>query len=233
MKTSNKIILAAIMVVFGSLVFFNFKLKSKYDSKGYRDRFHDMEYTAVPGVRKLDIQSANRIGIQIEYGTKEGLWVAKALKEKIKIVTKGDSLKLDFIGETKPSTVLVKGLFLILITKDLNRIVATHADRRKDAGFSESDIRLKDFNLSKLNLTVSSDTHFYFDRVKVDTLNAIVGGDDYAGKAELTLPFNTSINEANFNIGINGSVNLQGAKLMKTHSIAADTKAVAAKQGEL
>lgn len=228
MKTSSKIILLTIMVIFGALIFYNFKLKSIYDSKVYRDRFHDMDYTAATGIRKLDIKSANRIGIQIEYGTKEGLWVSKALKDKIKIVADGDSLTLDFIGETKPHAVLVQGIFLILITTDLNRIVATHADRKKDAYFSDSNMRLKGFALSKLDLKVSSDTHFYFDKVQVDTLNAIVGGDDYAGKAELTLPFNTTINEANFNIGINGLVDLQGAKVLKTQSTVANPKVVAA-----
>jgi hypothetical protein len=218
MKTSNKIILLAIMIAFGSLLFYNFKLKSKYESKGYKDRFHDMDYIAVAGLENLYIQSANRIGIQIEYGIKEGLWVPKELKGKIKILSSGDHLKLDLVADADGKAPVVKSVFLILIAKDLNRIVASHTDRKKETNSSMSNMRLKGFTLSKLDLQVSSDTHFYLDKVQIDTLNAIVGGDDYAGKAELILPFNTSVNAANFNIGINGVVNLQGAKVLKIQS---------------
>lgn len=224
MKTSNKIILLTVSIIFGSLILYNFKLKALYESKSYRGRFYDMDYVAIAGIRAIDLQSANHISIQIEYGTKEGLWVAKALKDKIKLIAVGDSLKLGFADETKaPNN---KDVFLILITKDMKRIVATHTDPKRDAAVSASKMRLKGFNLSKLALKVAADTEFYFENVRVGTLNAIVGGDKYAGKAELILPFNSTINEANFNIGINGSVNLRGAKVLKMQSTVANTKVV-------
>ena len=171
-----------------------------------------MDYTALPGINTLDLQSANRIGIQIEYGTREGLWVAKRLKDNLKISVNGTALQLDFVKKGPPDARDRFGT-LILITKDLKTL---NTIRAKEPYYSYGQIRLKGFKLSKLNIQVAADTEFYFDGMQVDTLRAVVGGDEYAGKAELTLPYNTTINEADFNIGINGNVRLQGAKVLKT-----------------
>jgi hypothetical protein len=226
MKASTKLILLTVLVIVGSLLFYNFKLKSVYQDKSYKNRFRDMNYTVLHGINALDLQSANRIGIQVEYGTKEGLWVAKRLKDNIKISKSGATLELDFVKNAKSNGPSRSGIFLILITKDLQRLTATHTATKPDAAFSSSQVRLKGFQLSKLDIQVAADTQFYFDGMQVDTLNAVIGGDDYVGKAELTLPFNTTINAASFNIGINGNVSLQGAKVIKTSSSMAKEAAI-------
>lgn len=214
MKASTKLILLTVLVIVGSLLFYNFKLKSAYQDKSYKNRFREMDYTALPGINTLDLQSANRIGIQIEYGTKEGLWVAKHLKDNLKISANGTVLQLDFLKKGAPDARDRFGTYVILITKALNHLRAVHA--KGDAASNSSRIQLKGFKLSKLDIQVAADTEFYFDGMQVDTLHAVMGGDDYAGKAELILPYNTSINKAYFNIGINGKVSLHGAKVLQT-----------------
>lgn len=215
MKRSTTLILLAALVIVGCLIFYNFKLKEVYDTKEYKNRFSEMEFTAIQGINALDLKSANHIGIHVEYGTEEGLWVSKRFKDNFKFSANGSTLNLDVIKKERSEGYIISGYFLILITKDLNRIIATHANDRA-SGFGQ--VRLKGFKLSKMDIQVAADTQFYFDDVQLDTLNAKIGGDEYAGKAELILPFNCTVNEASFNIGINGSVNLQGAKVLNTQS---------------
>lgn len=217
MKKSTALILIAPLVIIGCIISYNFRLKAMYDSKSYKDRFYNMDRTDFQGISTLDLKSANKIGIQVEYGTQEGLWVPKNLKNNIKVSVNGSELSLDYVRKNKSDKVMF-GTNMILITKDLRRLTATHADTKIDASFARSQVRLKGFKQSKLHLQVAADTKFYFDDMQVDTLNAKIGGDEYAGKAELTLPFNSTINEANLDIGINGEVNLQGAKVLKTKS---------------
>ncbi|WP_316817335.1 hypothetical protein [Pedobacter nyackensis] len=226
MKTSSILILGAVLVILGSLITYNFKLKGMYDTKSYRNPYNGMVFTPLSGIEKLNVQSANAMNIRVLQGDKEGVWVGEKFKKDVKLDASGDVLNIDFLNVAIENQRRSLGPLVVVITKKMNSIMTAHTEMKPEYDHPWGQLVVEDYKLDKLDLQVSSDLTVNLDNIRINTLNATVG-DQYPGRAILKVSYNTSVNTANFNVGTNGSLNLDGAKIIKTVSNVIDSSNVA------
>lgn len=226
MKTSTKLILGAILVIIGCLITYNFKLKGMYDTKSYRNPYNGMEFTPLSGIEKLNVQSANTMNIKVLQGDKEGIWVDVKFKNNVQFSANGSALNIDFLDVAIENKRRLLESTVVVITRKINSVTTIHTKMKIDDPYTKGQIALENYKIDKLDLQVASDLNVNLNNLRINVLNAVVG-DQYPGIAMLRLPYNTSVNTANFNVGINGSLNLDGAKIIKTVSHIADSAKVA------
>lgn len=225
MKKSTTLILITVLVVLGGLISYNFKLKEVYDTKAYRNPYNGMEFTSLSGIEKLNVQSANAMNIKVLQGDKEGIWVDENFKNNVKFNVRGAVLNLDFLNADAENKRRLLGYTVILITKKLNSIVTTHTEMEINDSYTGGQLAVENYSMDKFDLQVASDLKVNLSNVRINILNAVVG-DQHPGIATLRVPYNTSVNTANFNVGTNGSLNLDGAKIIKTVSNIVDSSNV-------
>lgn len=233
MKTSTMFIITAILVTLVSLFAFDYSIKKVYLTGEYKSRFNGMDFTPLSEVEKLNIETAKLRGIQIEYGAKEGIWIDRSIKEKIKFDVNQHTLNLGASEASKNDKDLWINGHIVIVTKKLSG-VATISDFissdeaiKKHERFREgsSQIIMEGYNLGQLDLQIASFVSIYLHRMEVQTLNATVGTKIGYG-AELTLSSDTKINNATLNVPGNSKLTMLDPKIVKTNYLLSDSATV-------
>ena len=228
MKTSTMLIITAVVITLGSLIAFNYTIKAAYLTGEYKNRFREMNFTAISAVEKINIQTEKLSDIQIEYGDKEGIWVAKKIKDLVKFDIKGNLLNLS-VSETckQTNSSRINGQ-IIIVTKKLNAITTTpyYIPKEGESYWSGLiEISLKGYHLDQLDLQIASFVNVYLHRMEIQTLNATVGTKT-SKEAELTLSSDTKINNATLNVPGKSKLNLLDPKIVKTNYMLSDSATV-------
>ena len=228
MKTSTMLIITAILIILGSLVAFNYTLKAVYLTGEYKSRFNGMDFTPFNGVEKLNIQTERLYSVQVEHGDKEGMWVERDIKEKVKFEVRQQTLSLgESDASKKEKSTWINGR-IIIITKNLNAIVTVSNYKPKKGErypYGLSEISLKGYHLGQLDLQIESYVSIYLHHMVIQTLNAIVGTKTSEG-AELTLASDNKINNATLNVPGNSKLTLIDPKIVKTNYMLSDSATV-------
>lgn len=228
MKKSTMLIITAILIIMGSLVAFNYTLKAVYLTGEYKSSFNGMDFTPLNGIEKLIIQTERLSNVQVEYGEKEGIWVDRDIKEKVKFETSQHTLNLGESDASKQEKSSWINGRIVIITKNLNAI-ATVSNFKPKMGerypYGSSNVSLKGYHLDQLDLQIESYVSVYLHRMEVQTLNAIVGTKTSEG-AELTLSSDTKINNATLNVPGNSKLTMLDPKIVKTNYLLSDSATV-------
>lgn len=233
MKTSTMFIITAILVTLVSLFAFDYSIKKVYLTGEYKSRFNGMDFTPLSEVEKLNIQTTKLSSVQIEYGAKEGIWIDRSIKEKVKFGVNQHTLNLAASeASIKDKDLWINGK-VVIVTRKLNSVTTisdyTTPDeaKRKYERFRDgsSQISMKGYHLGQLDLQVASFVSIYLDRMEVQTLNATVGTKTGYG-AELTLASDTKINNATLNVPGNSKLTLLDPKIVKTNYLLSDSATV-------
>ena len=224
MKKSNILIVLPVVLILTGLIFYNFKLKELYDTKAYKSRYKDMEFTPIPGIEHLDIQSANARNMNIEYGTKEGIWIYKSYRKIIKRAIKGNVLSLDFIAELEEkNTFWSPGI--ILVTKNLKSVTTSPGFKDFGNNMSQASISISNYHLDQLDLKIAPHVNMSLSNLKVNTLNAVVGNETQDW-AQLALNSTVTVNHASFDVPGKGMLDLSNPKIAKVSYHLSDSASV-------
>ena len=103
MKTSNKLILAALAVLLMGLAFYNNALRAEYRTGTFRDPLKNFVTIPVKAFDRLDLKSASLAGVRIEPGP-YGVRVHKQAAEALQVQQQGQQLTLGFrfAGSARP-----------------------------------------------------------------------------------------------------------------------------------
>lgn len=228
MKKSTMFIIIAILVTTVSLFAFDYSIKKVYMTGEYKSRFNGMDFTPLSEVEKLNIQTTKLPGIQVEFGEKEGIWIDRSIKEKIKFDTNQHMLTLAASEASKNDKDLWINGKIVIVTKKLMGITTTSdkvkKEKRRFRGIT-CEISLKGYHLAQLDLQIASFVSIYLHRMEVQRLNAIVGTKTSEG-AELTLSSDTKINSANLNVPGNSKLTMLDPKIVKTNYLLSDSATV-------
>lgn len=199
MKKSTIMITAAVLIILGSLTAFNLKIKQIYLTGSYKSRFNGMDFTPMNGLENVDIQYANRLGIRIEQGDKEGVWIREDYKKNYVLAFNQHTLKLDVTKKVKEEDRHFWG-DVIIITRTLKSVQTTaFLEKGQNPTFYSGTVDLKNFKVLNLDLQVSLGVTVSLYKMQLDTLNAVVG-DTKSGNASLFIASDTKINSANLNV---------------------------------
>ena len=229
MKTSNKLFIAAILIIIASMVAFDFALRAEYLKGNYKSQFYGMQKLNFKDFNKIDNRVANRVNLKIMYGINFTIWANNNIKDYIKISKNGSELIIDSLSSQKsnPNHFYAE---ITIICPSLNKVVTSS----KSVGNSYEDAatNLQGFNLQNLNLIINNSTHINLENSKIGNLQANVGSNltqhaylfiasnnqienatiDVPGKNQLVIE-NPKINKSNFTISDSANVSLGGSIL--------------------
>jgi hypothetical protein len=214
MKKSTIMITAAVLIILGALTAFNIKIKQIYLTGSYKNRFNGMDFTPLKGLENLDISNSNNLGIQIEQGDQEGIWINGDRKKTYVTDFKGHTLKFGLSKEAEETGHHAWG-GVIIITKKLNKITTSaHLAEKENPTDRVGNIDLRGFQLPKLDLQIALGVTVSLYKMQLDTLNAIVGDKKY-GHAGLYIAADTKINTANLTVPGKSVLTLADPKITK------------------
>lgn len=199
MKTSTMIIIAAVVIVMGCLTAFNYNLKGEYVSGEYKSRFKGMDFTSFKGIEKLDLQDANLLGIRVQQGDEEGVWINKDISDQVRFKVNAGVFTLTVNHGEADAFTIPEGE-VIIVTKTLNAVKTSPdvLDNKKRYRGS-SEVTISGYQLDRLDLEVSKDVRMSLNNMKLNTLHAVVG-DKTHGSAELLISSDTKINTAQMDL---------------------------------
>ena len=200
MKISTILITIGFLFTIGCLTAFNYGMKESYLAGTYKSRFKDMDFTPAKGIENIDLQSANLLGAEIEYGEKEGIWINKGVKDHLMLKVKQHTLTLDLTANSKMDGFKVWGNDIVIVIKTLNSVVAAPYFKNKSFEVMfDQGTSLKGFHQDHLDLQIGQFVSMTLNDLQLNTLNASVG-DKLKGGAKLVLSSDIKINNAIVNV---------------------------------
>lgn len=206
-------ITAAVLIILGSLTAFNVKIKQIYLSGSYKSKFNGMDFMAIKGLEKLNIEDANALGIQVEQGNTEGVWIRGDQKSKFLVDFKNHTLKIGLNGEGKKEGTTYWG-DIVIVTKTLSGISSSSSTKENDPRYNSGTITLIGLQLNQLDLQISDGVTASLNNMQMDVLNATVG-DQNRGNASLNISSDTHIKTAQLNVPGKSNLTLADPKITK------------------
>ena len=220
------LIILVCLVTLGSLTAYNYQLKKVYLSGSYKSRFKDMSFTPVKGIENIDIQAANLLGVQIEQGEKEGIWINRRVKDNVVFKVNQHTLILDLTSSSKSQDEREWEGEVIVITKKLNSIATTpYFSAKRSELYSALSSSVKGYQADHMDVQICQNVSFSLDDMKLNTLHAVVGNKAKGG-AELVLSAKNKINNAQLDIPGKSTLTLQDPQIVKTNYNLSDSASV-------
>jgi hypothetical protein len=235
MKNSYKLLLIAVLLLVGTLTAFDLALKTEYEKGTYKNVRRDYSKLEYKNFDVIEINAANKLGVEIQYSDTFNIGVRDRVKEFLKIKQIGSHLIIDcnmrdsrgYLGEK--SIIIqcpeLKGLrtdavFYVngkpIITKDISNttvfVTGFKQDNLKLNMNNATFVKLFDNQIKHLSADLGKDISSQSDLV-IDQSNDIAAADfNIQNKSRLTL---TNVKADNFNYTISDSaqIRLSGASL--------------------
>jgi len=97
MKTSNKILIVAGLVVMGWVLIYDMAVKAEFVKEDYKKPHYQMKQLVFTNFNTIQHNAGNIIGIEVEKGP-YGVWVDEFMDDKIAITQHGQTLQIDYTG---------------------------------------------------------------------------------------------------------------------------------------
>ena len=228
MKTSNKLLTAAILVIVISMVSYDFALRAEYKKGTYKSRFYGFEKTtAFNGFNAIDNRAANLISIQVEKGNEPGVWIKSNWKDRFNIHRNKTTLVID-VANNQSTRVSAYDNSIIVVCPSLESI--TTAPYLGKSGMNElhslGKTTITGFTLDKLSLKITKGTELFLERNKIADLQALVG-DERSNNAKLTISSGNQIDNATINVSSKNHLEIENSVINKRNFTIADSATIA------
>ncbi len=216
MKTSNKLLLTAILIIIVSMVTYDFALRAEYLKGTYKSRFYEMKKLNLENFTILDNRVANIISVQIEYGKSYAVYMNNDLKNNLLISKNGNKLLIDVADKAKPIINPYNNNVIIICPK-LDQVI-TRPDIRKSIKEWDNDngtTSITGFDQQNMDLFINTSTHLNFEKNKIGHLQATVGN-NLSQHAYLFIASNNQIKDAVIKVMGKNQLNIENPKIIKS-----------------
>lgn len=191
MKTSNKLLLTATVIIFAYLAVYDFQLKAEYVKGDYKSRFYNMKHTALNRFTSIENNVGNLLGVTIEKGPKFEIWINNFLADKVGITQRNNTLYINF--KDKQFKFYQGGI--TIICPFVNSITASPLVS-PNWQFSVEKTTVTGFAQDVMNIHANKFTEIELSKNSLGKLIASTGGSN----ATLTILRNNQIKAADINI---------------------------------
>jgi hypothetical protein len=219
MKTSTTLIIAAAGIMLAGLILYNFSLKASFDNGDYKNRYYGLKFTPLTNLNEIHVESANKIAVQIEKGSKEGIWIKEKTSDKLKWAVTGGVLNINLTDKAKKDGDRIYQQDIIIVAKQIDKVIThpyfANAEEEKSAYISGS-IGVKGFHQDQMDLILDNSTMLDLSKTTLNTLNAKIGLKP-VGSATLNITTDNNIKTAVFSIPGAGNLSLLNPTIIKTN----------------
>jgi hypothetical protein len=204
MKTSNKLLLAALLIISAYCVASAFALKTEYLKGDYKSRFYRM--------KKMDFTDFDAVEADLPNTTaKYAVWITNDLPD-IDAAKKKKTLTINYKTGTKPSYGYGSSLIIIcpkLVSLKLGKSLSNEQTlaigyyNKIDGAFNI----IKGFKQKSLTVEINNATNLQLQQTKIGKLDA------FANWGNLSVEGPNTIDTANFDIGAHNTLQLNYAEI--------------------
>lgn len=227
MKTSNKLLIAAILIIIVSMVTYDFALRAEYLKGDYKSRFYGFEKTtSFNGFTRIDNRAANLISIDVEHGTESGIWVKSNWKNRFKIFRKGNTLIIEVL-EQEFKHVNADDQSITIICPTLDEVTTTPYAMKpnEESSYATGTTTLTGFVQQDLALKINEASTLVLAKSKIQNLKALVG-DKTSRTARLMIKPDNKITNATIEVLGRNTLDIVDAIIAKKNFTIADSATV-------
>ena len=187
MKTSNILLLTAILIFLSYLVVYDFGLKSEYNSikkmglANYQKNKRFVEYQSVKvgAFENVNLEASNIIDVRVEYGEKEAVYVLKHLNEVTRISHTGHDLTIGLVKKDDSTYYPNRDFAVVVISPKIKKVTTSSFSKTDDywnhrneiSGFTQDSLSVFLQDMTKIDLIKNK-----FKRLTADVGTGMAGG---------------------------------------------------------
>ncbi|WP_143167011.1 hypothetical protein [Mucilaginibacter sp. OK098] len=206
MKTSNKLTIAAILLILVSLIYYDLMLKVSYQGGTYKDQFKDFVTLNFKDFKSIDLGSSTASNIIVKQGP-FSVRIEPAATQFVKVSQRDQTLHIEtaFPGNYQNS----RGDYVLVIS--CPNLVRFDADARYMAGdrqiidtLASEDFKwrptiISGFTLDSLSITEKHASSIILIRNKIKVIHAVIGLSD-GSRSNMIIQKDNQFSNANLNI---------------------------------
>lgn len=212
MKLSTLMLVISVLLFLGVLTVYDLSLREVYLKGTYKDRFGKHTFIRLDNIKELQLKSANLMGINIEHGEQEGIWISDRVKDQVKVDQKGEVVIVSVDVKDPKAYSIISGADVVLIVNKLRKL-NTYNDYRQGQAmqYYNGKVNISGLTADNFDMVLSEPSNVILDGNKFGSFNSIVGGDKYW--STLTITSNNKIDTAYFDIKSKSSLELQNPEI--------------------
>jgi len=239
MKTSNKILLAATLIIITYLIIYDFALQAEYRKGDFKSSYYHMQQLKFNNFTTIEHNAGNIIGLKVQKGP-YAVWINEYLKDKVTISQHNQTLQIDYTGKKGDyvngyeTAIIISCPNVASITTNPYIAAGGSLEGRSVHKSGESIIvqrnphgisTVSGFSESSMNIQASQFTEIDLENNSLDELNAKIGANP-TGDAGLTVNANNKIKAANLQVLGKSSLRLDDLVIDKINYNLADNAEV-------
>lgn len=193
MKTSNKLLLLATVILFGYLAIFNFQLRAEYIKGDFKTPYYGMKFTPLNSFTTIRNNAGNVLALRVEKGPKFGVWMVDNLKEKLALTERNNTLFVDYVNKTH-FNYYQSGI--VVVCPEVNTVITTPLTTHQVMFWERAVTGISGFTQDVMNIEAGKSTQVELDENTIGKLNAATT----ASEASITLDTHNLIQAADFKI---------------------------------
>jgi hypothetical protein len=192
MKTSNRLLLAAIVITLGYLVAFDFSLKAEFLKGSFKGQFSNMKKLDLTNFNAVEHNAGNFYEVEIQQGAEYAVWINEDLADQVAITNHNKTLHIDYIGPNNKRHNFDHSI--IIICPVITSVITHKLVPRSDLYGSQT--KIIGFMLDTLNVSADRSTEITLNKNTINKLEGKIS--DSQGK--LTINCDNKIKEAHFTV---------------------------------
>jgi hypothetical protein len=193
MKTSNKLLLLATVILFGYLAVFNFQLRAEYIKGDFRNPYYGMKFTPLNSFTTIQHNAGNVVVLRIEKGPKFGVWMRDNLKEKLALTERNNTLFVDYVDK-QHFNYYQSGI--VVVCPEVNTVITTPLITHQVRFWERAVTQVSGFTQDAMNIVAGKSTQVELNKNTIGKLNAATTASD----ATITVNTENQIQASNFKI---------------------------------
>ncbi|WP_018479012.1 hypothetical protein [Pontibacter roseus] len=216
MKTSNKLLLAALVVLLCSLAAYNMALKSEYDTGAYKDPLGNHSLLSFQDFDEIVVYPADMLKVRIEKGDRHEVYLKNGMEDRVQVSQAGKRLhiRLALTEQTKVISGNQGEHHLVIRTPHVKlvRADAIHTMNGKEETWQKDKMRYMDYygvtlaglELDSLSLELDNGSLVKLENNALKSLQ-VTSGSSYGSEPTLQISPNNKLQQASLDIR-NGSI---------------------------
>lgn len=206
MKTSNKIILLAVVILLGLLITYDFALQASFKKANYKDPFFNYSKLKYSNFDKVIVKAANELKVEIRQADTFSVRVNNFMKEDVEIGQVGDQLLVSLADKTDSYIAYEKGV--VIFMPRLREIITTDFKRMKEDGKGKVQLQaewregnytlVSGFDLNSLKITQVDNSMVILQNNKIGKLQAVEANGTH--QSELRIEGSNRIDSADISV---------------------------------
>lgn len=219
MKTSNILLLTALVVLLSALATYNIALKAEYKTEKYRDPYRNYIAMDFSGFEEIEVNAGDMLNVLIEPGDEHAVYLYKGNDDVVQIGQENKILQVNVSIDEKQKGVRGWGSpHLIIKTPSLKtvRANATHALNGKSVTnpkrltpLNHLNTTIKGFKQDSLRLELDNGVIVQLNNNTLKRLSAVAGTSPES-ESKLRILEGNNIQQANLDIRNRSHLALQG-----------------------